>query len=365
MKHSSYKYIFFFNVVALVASLITISVMNFNKDNSQGSIRASITTPLICAETLEAEFCKNAGAAVIIDVKSGAVLYEKNAQTRMSMASTTKIMTALAVIENSSFDKIITVSKNAAEVEGSSIYLYEGEKISVGDLLYGLMLESGNDAAIALAEGVFGSVELCCDYMNKRCHEMGLVNTNFVNPHGLDDENHYTTAYELAVITRHAMENEIFREIVSSANYVTTGEKTRYFSNHNRLLRNNSSFVGVKTGYTSKSGRCLVSATNKDEKEYVAVTLNDSFDWEDHKNMHKYAHDNFCNYEIAKRDSFAVFSGFSQYRGFDNVYVTTTRDSEFWLNYKITTDGRTGRVEYSASTTSLGNFQIQNLNQEN
>ncbi len=345
----------------MIVIFAVIAVILFENNRHENDIRVNMTTPLINADALDVSFCKNARSAVIIDSKSGAVLYQKNKDARLPMASTTKIMTALAVIENSSPDDIITVSQNAANVEGSSIYLEAGEKITVRDLLYGLMLESGNDAATALAEGVFGSVEKCCEYMNERCREMGLIDTHFSNPHGLDHETHYTTAYELALITKKAMENSFFRELVSTKSYITKGEKSRYFSNHNRLLSRYPKAVGVKTGYTSKSGRCLVSAASAGDGEYIAVTLNDSLDWTNHEQMHNFAFKNFKSYEISKCDSFYLYSGFDKYMPNENVYITTMGESDFTINYKITVYKDYALVEYSTAGTGLGTFYADKI----
>ena len=309
------------------------------------------------SETINCDFCHNAKSAVVIDAKSGAVLFEKNAHTRMPMASTTKIMTALAVLENASPDTVIEIPKEAVGVEGSSIYLKQGEKMTVKDLLYGLLLESGNDAAIALAIGVFGSVDECCDYMNERCHKMGLVNTRFENPHGLDDDNHYTTAYELALITKEAMKNSLFRQIVSTDNYIVPGDEPKYFSNHNRLLKTCKNAVGVKTGYTSKSGRCLVSACADDEEEYIAVTLNDPLDWQDHKDMHTYAFDNFDNVEIADKQTFFIYHGFDKYCPVDSIYLTVNGDKDFSIGYSLTKQSdKIIKAEYFTENSSLGSF---------
>ncbi len=360
MKRRSFKYIFVFNVmlVGMVCICIIVHIALCKDENDE--IRASITTPLVFADTVSASFCESAKAAVLIDAKSGAVLFEKNAHSPLPMASTTKIMTALAVIENSNPDDVITVSNNASGVEGSSIYLTAGEKITVRDLLYGLLLESGNDAATALAEGVFGSVEKCCEYMNMRTHEMGLVSTNFTNPHGLDSDNHYTTAYELAVITQNAMDNDIFREIVSTKNYTSSGENMRYFSNHNRLLNSYAPAIGVKTGYTLRSGRCLVSASKMSNEEYIAVTLCDPLDWQDHKEMHDFGFESFNGYEIASKDSFYLRLGFCNYSPDEDIYITTHGDADFEINYKVTVSGEEVRIEYGTDNIFLGSFPIIN-----
>ncbi len=357
MRHRFYKYILLINILTVFTVIVSV-IFLFGKEKND-RIPAAITTPLLNADVLDASFCKDAGAAVLIDAKSGAVLYQKNAHKRLPMASTTKIMTALAVIEKSSLSDVVTVSSSAANTEGSSIYLEAGEKITVKDLLYGLLLESGNDAATALAEGVFGSAEECCNYINGRCHEMGLVNTSFSNPHGLDNDNHYTTAYELALITKYALKNDSFRQIVSTKSYVTEGVKKRYFSNHNRLLNSFDGAIGVKTGYTSKAGRCLVSAASRDGEEYIAVTLNDSLDWQNHKDMLTFAFDNFSGYEVAAKDDFILRVGFESFIPLEDVYITTTSEENFCLNYNFSVSEDTAAVVYSTDNATLGNFALK------
>ena len=204
------------------------------------------------------------------------------------MASTTKIMTALVALENSSPDDIVTVSNNAAGEEGTSLYLKAGQKAKMYDLLYGLMLQSGNDAAIAIAEGVAGNVDKFAQMMTERAHEIGAINTSFKNPNGLDEEGHHTTAYDLAIITKEAMKNKSFSEIVSTKSK-TILDGTQTVSNHNKMLRIYDGCVGVKTGFTKKSGRCLVTAAKRGEVGVIAVTLNAPNDWNDHKSMLDYA----------------------------------------------------------------------------
>ncbi|MBR5453805.1 MAG: D-alanyl-D-alanine carboxypeptidase [Clostridia bacterium] len=230
----------------------------------------------------------SAESAVLIEVSGGRVVYEKNAYCRMPMASTTKIMTALVAIEEGDLDRIVTVSDKAVGVEGSSIYLYPGEKLSMRDLIYALMLESANDAAAAIAIAVAGSVEGFARLMNLKADEIGLADTHFENPHGLDSEQHYTTAYDLACLAAYALRNESFREIVSTYRRVIPlqdNEGSRVLLNHNRLLRSYDGAIGVKTGFTKKSGRCLVSSAERDGVTLVSVTLNAPDDWNDHKEM--------------------------------------------------------------------------------
>ncbi|MBQ9806563.1 MAG: D-alanyl-D-alanine carboxypeptidase [Clostridia bacterium] len=233
----------------------------------------------------------SAQSAVLIEAGSGAVVYEKNAETRLPMASTTKIMTALVAARLAPLDTEIQIDAGAVGVEGSSIYLCEGEILSLEELLYALLLESANDAATAIAIGLSGSVEAFCAEMNREAESLGLTDTHFVNPHGLDHGEHYTTAHELALIARALLENETLAEIVSTQKKtVTTADPahTRYLANHNRLLRMYDGCIGVKTGYTKRSGRCLVSAAERDGVRLIAVTLNAPNDWQDHSDMLDY-----------------------------------------------------------------------------
>ena len=243
--------------------------------------------------------------ACVIDALTGNVLFEKNAHERHSMASTTKIMTALVALENAELSDVVKVSNNAAGTEGSSIYLKSGEEITLEHLLYGLMLASGNDAAIAIAEHVGGSVPNFAKMMTDKAKSLGLKNTSFKNPNGLDADGHYTTAYDLAIITRAALENEKFKEIVSTkTKNISNGNESymRTLSNHNKLLSLYNGCIGVKTGYTKKTGRCLVSAAERDGFRVIAVTLNAPDDWNDHKNMLDNAFKNYRKKPLIIKD---------------------------------------------------------------
>lgn len=214
----------------------------------------------------------------VIEKDSGRILYSKNKDQKLPMASTTKVATAITVIENcDDLDESIVVNDSAIEVKGTSIYLRKDEEIKVIDLLYGLMLRSGNDAATALAYHIGGGIDEFAKMMNETAKKAGASNTNFVNPHGLDDPNHYTTAYDLSKITAYALNNPIFEKIVSTKNYIieaTNKSEKRYLTNKNKLLRSLDGCCGVKTGYTSKAGRCLVSASKRDDCTIVCVVLN-------------------------------------------------------------------------------------------
>ncbi len=220
----------------------------------------------------------SAKSMCVIDKDSKRVLFCKNENEKLPMASTTKVVTAITVIENcNNLDEIIIVNKNAIGVEGTSIYLRENEQISVKNLLYGLMLRSGNDSATALAYHVGGSIEGFAKMMNELAKKVGANNSSFANPHGLDNPNHYTTAHDLALIAGYALNNPTFKQIVSTKTHIipaTNVSDKRYLTNKNRLLSSLDGCCGVKTGFTSKAGRCLVSACERENRTTVCVVLN-------------------------------------------------------------------------------------------
>ena len=253
--------------------------------------------------TASAEIGISAKSAILIDADGGGVLFSKNAYERMGMASTTKIMTALTVLRLSDVDRTVTVPCEAVGTEGSSVYLCEGEKLTVGELLYALLLASANDAAVALAIALAGSVERFCDHMNLYAAELGLENTHFTNPHGLSDSDHYTTAYDLSMISREALANDTLREIFST--YKKTlpmcGEADkRLVVNHNKLLRSYDGAIGMKTGFTKATGRCLVSAAQRDGLTLICVTLCAPDDWKDHTAMLDHGFENYEKHVFAK-----------------------------------------------------------------
>lgn len=216
----------------------------------------------------------NSREVVVIDRNSKRIIYGKQENKRVAMASTTKIMTAIVVIENANLEDEVTVSAKAAGIGGSRLGLKKDDKVSVKNLLYGLMLRSGNDAAVALAEFVGGSVEGFAEKMNEKAKKLNLQNTHFVTPHGLDDPEHYTTAYELALLTDYAMENEIFAKIVGTKNYtVTINGYSKDLNNTNELLGYLDGVRGVKTGFTNNAGRCLVTCTKRGDFEIITVVL--------------------------------------------------------------------------------------------
>ena len=222
-----------------------------------------------------------ASAAILFDPKSGTILYAKNADSQRAPASTTKIMTAILTLERCSLGESVTVSRRAATINGSRVGLREGEVYTVEKLLWGLLLLSGNDAAIALAEHIAGSVEEFAKYMNTRAAELGCRQTHFVNPHGLSDPNHYTTVRDLAIMASHALKYPLFQEIVSSKEKEIPWQQSfaKYLKNTNKLLWIMPDADGVKTGTTNLAGACLVSSATRDDRQLIAVVLNSSNRW--------------------------------------------------------------------------------------
>ena len=221
----------------------------------------------------------SAQKAILLDGETGRVLYEKDADSRSLIASCTKIMTALLICEHCNVLDRMQIPKEAVGIEGSSMYLQEGEILSLQELLYGLMLRSGNDAAVALAIYCAGSVEQFAAMMNDKARQLGLTGTHFENPHGLDAPSHYSTARDLAALTAYAMKNPVFYQTVSSKT-VKVGQRT--MQNHNKLLWRVEGADGVKTGYTKAAGRILVSSATRDGRRLICVTINDGNDWADH-----------------------------------------------------------------------------------
>ena len=234
----------------------------------------------------------SAHSAILMDGDTGQVLYEKNAQSKSLIASTTKIMTALVVLGDGDLDVVVTVPQEAVGIEGSSMYLKAGEKLTVRQLLYGMMLSSGNDAAVALALHSAGSIEEFARRMNETAATLGLHDTSFANPNGLDSEGNYSTARDLARLTQAALHTPGFTEIVS-AKTCQFGE--HYLVNHNKLLWQYDGALGVKTGYTKKAGRILVGAAERNGRKLISVTINAPDDWQDHRRMLDFG---FAQYQL-------------------------------------------------------------------
>lgn len=291
------------------------------------------------------EISLSAESAVLIDADSGDILMSKNHEKKMGMASTTKIMTALVAAENGNLKKTVKIPKEAVGIEGSSVYLYEGERITLEELLYSLLLQSANDAAAAIAISVAGSIEAFADMMNERAEEMGLSCTHFTNPHGLNDKEHYTTAYDLAVIALCALKNETVREIVSTYKKtipIDSDCNARVLVNHNKMLRLYDGAIGVKTGFTKTTGRCLVSAAERDGLTLVAVTLNAPNDWSDHTAMLDFGFENYESVLIASPGSFTYSLPIT---GGNEEYAALTNTSEIRMTLPRKRDELACRID--------------------
>lgn len=247
----------------------------------------------------------SASSAILINADNGDVLFEQNANEKRGMASTTKIMTALLAIEHGNLDEEYVIPDEAIGVEGSSLYLKQGEMLSMRELIIGLMLQSANDAAEAIAIIISGDIDSFVELMNQKALSLGLSNTHFTNPHGLSDDDHYTTAKDLASLSAYALKNPLFKEICSTkkAN-IGNDDSTRYLSNHNKMLNIYDGACGVKTGFTKATGRCLVSAASRNSVNLIAVTLNAPDDWNDHSLMLDYGFETLESVTLVNRGDF-------------------------------------------------------------
>lgn len=257
----------------------------------------SLICPTCCAADVPAPPSISASSAILMDAESGRVLYEKDAHARRLIASTTKLMTALVAVESTPrLDKVITV-KPEYQAEGSSMYLKVGEELTLKELLYGLLLQSGNDAALAIAGGCAGTVETFVEWMNQWAEDIGMSDSHFVNPNGLDDEAHYSTAYDMALLGREVLKNEVLREIMSTRSITVAG---RSLTNHNKLLWQYEGCEGMKTGYTIAAGRTLVSCAVRNGQTLICVTLHDPDDWDDHKALLDYGFENWSAHPLTR-----------------------------------------------------------------
>ncbi len=265
----------------------------------------------------------SAHSAILMDQDSGRVMYEENAHEKSRIASITKIMTAILAIESGKLESTVTISSNAVGTEGSSLYLKKGEKITLENLVYGLMLRSGNDAAVAIAEEVGGSLDGFVWMMNQKAEEIGMTDSQFSNPHGLDStENHYSTAYDMALLTRYAMKNETYRVISGTKKHRASNSEEDWdyvWKNKNRLLTGLYEYTtGGKTGFTKLAKRTLVSTATKDGLNLIAVTLNGPDDWNDHIYMYEHAFSDFKPIELLQAGPVKDV-GIKQYKG--KIYV--------------------------------------------
>ncbi|MEG9297423.1 D-alanyl-D-alanine carboxypeptidase family protein [Mangrovibacillus sp. Mu-81] len=278
---------------------------------------------VLVSKEVQAAPSVSAQRAILMDGETGRVLFEKDAHSTSRIASITKIMTAVLAIESGKMDEKVTVSPNAEGTEGSSLYLKAGEKIKLEDLVYGLMLRSGNDSAVAIAEAVGGSLEGFVHLMNQKAAEIGMKNSHFSNPHGLDDhEDHYSTAYDMALLTKYAMENEHYKKISGTKVHTAPNPEEKWdrkWKNKNRMVTElYKHSTGGKTGYTKRAKRTLVSTASKDGENLIAVTLNAPDDWNDHIGMFEYGFEQF-DYKTVLEDGIIKKFDDEFYKG--RIYV--------------------------------------------
>lgn len=263
----------FYKFLICLTIVFTLSVHPVLADDKEYESSPNFSSITVSSSTTSAPTI-NSKAAIIYDRLSGSILYGKSENEKRKMASTTKIMTAIIVIENSNLDDIVTISQKAAGTGGSRLGLHVNDKISIRDLLYGLLLCSGNDSAVALAETIGSSVEEFANLMNQKASSLGLTSTHFVTPHGLDNDDHYTTAYELARITDYALKNDIFYNFVGSKTHtILINNQPKTLSNTNELLGNLNGVYGVKTGFTNGANRCLVTSIKRDNMDLICIVL--------------------------------------------------------------------------------------------
>lgn len=263
-----------FVIFLLLINILTLPIIYADDVDTDFSTISSNEIISTSSDSLDTSLNLNSRSCIVLDRTSKQILYGKNETNQVKMASTTKIMTCIVIIENFDLNTTVEASKKAAGTGGSRLGLKTGDKITIRDLLYGLMLCSGNDAAVCLAESTCGSVANFADMMNNKAEELGLNNTHFESPHGLDSDEHYTTAYELAILTDYALNNEIFSQIVGTkTTTITINGYPKNLSNTNELLGNLNGIYGVKTGFTNGANRCLVTACKRDNMDIICVVL--------------------------------------------------------------------------------------------
>ena len=301
--------------------------------------------PLNIKATETETFSSSGQCTILMDMDSKRILYADDIHTQRSIASITKIMTAILAIESGKIDDIVTIGDEINESYGSGIYIKQNEEMKLKDLVYGLMLRSGNDAALSIAKNVSGNVDEFVKLMNEKAQELGMKNTVFNNPSGLDTpKSNYSTAYDMALLTSYAMENEIYREITSKKKYtLKTNMNTYIWYNKNKLLNNYKYATGGKTGFTEIAKRTLVTTASKDNLNLVVVTLNDGNDFNDHKNLYEEAYNTYTNYQILKEGNIDIIDDeyYDDYKFYikDNFSypLNNAETNNIVLNFKLET----------------------------
>lgn len=332
-----------FSIVLIIITILTPVSICDDLDSEIVDVDAEVTT---YSNNSSSKLTLNSRACVVIDRNTNLILYGKNENEKRKMASTTKIMTAIIIIENFNLDDTIEISIKAASTGGSRLGLKQGDKITVKDLLYGLMLRSGNDAAVALAEYASGNIENFAKLMNEKANKLDLNNTHFETPHGLDSDQHYTTAYELALLSNYALKNKTFAQIVGTKNYtITINGYPKTLSNTNELLGNLTGVYGIKTGFTNGANRCLVTACKRNDIDIICVVLGadtKKFRTQDSIKLINYIFDNFQTV---------------------NIKEILENDFEIWkknnINKFIINKGVTKNIELTLDTSSISYIPIK------
>ncbi len=299
---------------------------------------------LLCLPISVNAFSSSAKATVLMDTDSNRVLYSQNPHYVQSVASISKIMTAIIALENENIEQTVTVGKEVLDAHGSAVYIKIGEKIKLKDLIYGLMLRSGNDAAIVIATYVGGNVQNFVKLMNEKAKELGMNDTTFNNPHGLDDdeEGNYSSAYDMALLMSYAMQNENFRGIVKTKYYKLKTNKNVYeWKNKNKLLFNYKYATGGKTGFTKKARRTLVTSASKDNLNLTVVTIQGGQDFKDHESLYEEAFNTYQNYQIFDKGTVSILG--EDYYAKNELYykndftypMTETEKESINLKFKI------------------------------
>ena len=321
-------------ILTLIVFLSICGYVKADEEDSENIDSSEIWNEYITSSTESSnDPVLNSRAAIVLDRKTGAVLFEKNAFSKRAMASTTKIMTAILTIESGKLNDTVEVSKKAASIGGSVLGLKTGDKLSLNDLLYGLMLRSGNDAAVQIAEYLGGSVEGFASMMNEKAKELNLVNTHFVTPHGLDNPEHYTTAYELALLTNYAMNNKTFSKIVNTKQCsININGYPKTLKNTNELLGNLNGVYGVKTGFTNGANRCLVTSCKRNGMDIICVVLGadtKNFRTKDSISLIEYTYKNFERYNLED----VIYKNFENWK--NEHIVNVEKGKEDFLEIKL------------------------------
>ena len=302
-------------------------------------------------------FAKNNNSTIVMDIDSGRVLYQSNAVQKKLIASTTKIMTCIIVLENFDINNELVVGDEVLSMYGTNIYIEPGEKIKIIDLLYGLMLRSGNDAAITLAYNTFGEEKFIKE-MNEKAKKLGMYNTVFANPHGLDDDTeNYSTAYDMALLSKYAYNNPIYRKIISTKKYVTKSSLKKYvWYNRMSLLSKYNNCIGGKNGYTPRAGKSLVSYAKKDDVVLTIVSLNDSDIYENHSALYEKIFKEYKNYKIIDNKDI-IIDGYYAKNSFKYPLTKDELDDVFTL-VKIDSIGNTGEIDINLKKQRIGNVKL-------